>query len=455
MTVVERMGDWLVARTSRRSFLARGTMLATAASVAPADVLLRPGTAYAFVCECASPDCNCSQLCCDGYTQFCCTIDGGVNACPPGSFAGGWWLAVGSEYCTGARYYIDCMGTCQGCGCSDGFQFCGCDGLTCECALGDCDNRHVGCTEFRYGQCNTQIACSGRILCRVVTCTPPWELDLNCSTVAYEDDSTADHYAPCQDGPTSFAPPAPPAVAAMSATKTGKGYWIVDVAGTVTTYGDAINYGDLRTVTLNKPIVGMAVTKTGLGYWLVATDGGIFEFGDAAFYGSTGNVALNKPVVGMAADPAEHGYWLVATDGGIFDFAAPFDGSTGDVHLNKPVVGMAATPTGKGYWLVASDGGIFEFGDAGFFGSTGNVVLNKPVVGMAATPTGKGYWLVASDGGIFEFGDAGFHGSTGNVALNKPIVGMAASPTGGGYWLVASDGGIFDFGDAGFYGSRA
>ena len=60
----------------------------------------------------------------------------GINACPPGTFAGGWWKADGSEYCSGPRYYIDCMGECHGCGCGGG-GFCpGCDGLTCECALG-------------------------------------------------------------------------------------------------------------------------------------------------------------------------------------------------------------------------------------------------------------------------------------------------------------------------------
>ena len=28
-----------------------------------------------------------------GWTVFCCTINKGVNACPPGSFAAGWWKA--------------------------------------------------------------------------------------------------------------------------------------------------------------------------------------------------------------------------------------------------------------------------------------------------------------------------------------------------------------------------
>jgi len=452
VSVTERVGGFLANRTSRRSFLARATMAATAVSVGPVDFLIRPGTAYAQVCECApGSDCDCSSLCCDGYTQFCCTINNGVNACPPGSFAGGWWKADGSIYCAGPRYYIDCMGECQGCGCGGG-SFCpSCDGLECECALGSCANRHVGCTEFRYGQCNQQIACSGRISCRVVSCTPPWLLDASCSTVSQTDDSTANHYAPCQDGPTTYVVP----VVGLAATPTGNGYWIVDADGLVRSFGAAGAYGSMAGRTLAKPIVGMAATPTGKGYWLVAADGGIFAFGDAAFDGSTGSITLAKPIVAMSDDPVSGGYRMAASDGGVFDFDAPFYGSMGNTRLARPVVGMAATKTGKGYWLVAADGGLFAFGDAAFHGSLGAVHLDRPVVGMAATPTDRGYWMVAADGGLFAFGDATFHGSLGAVHLAQPVVGMAATETGEGYWMVAADGGIFCFGDAHFYGSGA
>ena len=204
VSVTERLGGFLLARTSRRSFLAKTTLTATALSVSPLDFVLKPGSAYAAICQCVPGQaCDCSAPCCDGYTQFCCTINSGVNACPPGTFAGGWWKADGSIYCAGPRYYIDCMGSCHGCGCGSG-SFCpGCDGLLCECALGNCNNRHIGCAEFRYGQCHQEIACSGRISCRVVSCTPPWLLDHTCSTVAQTDESTANHFAACQNGPTA------------------------------------------------------------------------------------------------------------------------------------------------------------------------------------------------------------------------------------------------------------
>jgi hypothetical protein len=448
VTITSTIGEFLASRSTRRSFVSRATLTAAALSVSPVDFLLKPGSAYAFICQCVpGTDCGCSQLCCDGYTQFCCTINDGINACPPGTFAGGWWKADGSIYCAGPRYYIDCMGECQGCGCSGG-SFCpGCDGLTCECALGSCDNRHVGCTEFRYGQCHQEIACSGRIACRMVSCTPPWVFDPTCSTVAQTDDNTANHFAPCQNGPTGTY------VVGMAATAAGDGYWLAFNDGSVRSFGSAQYYGAMSGQPLNRPLVGMCRSSTGNGYYLVASDGGVFCFGDAQFQGSMGAQPLNRPVTGISTDHATGGYRIDASDGGIFDFNAPYEGSMGGQHLNKPVVGMATTPTGNGYWLVAADGGIFTFGDAEFFGSTGSQRLNRPVVGMASTPTGRGYWLVAADGGIFTFGDAGFFGSTGSQRLNQPVVGMASTHTGRGYWLVAADGGIFTFGDASYYGS--
>jgi hypothetical protein len=240
--------------------------------------------------------------------------------------------------------------------------------------------------------------------------------------------------------------------AAQQAAGGSPGYWLIGRNGQIFQFGTT-NYGDLRSTTLAKPIVGGTATRDGLGYWMVATDGGIFAYGDAGFHGSTGNLKLNKPIVGMAADPANGGYWMVASDGGIFAFGASFFGSMGGKPLTKPIVGIVPTPTGQGYWMVASDGGIFAFGDAGFYGSTGNIRLNKPIVGMASSSDGRGYWMVASDGGIFTFGDAAYYGSTGNLKLNRPVVGMAASQDGRGYWMVASDGGIFTFGDAAYLGS--
>ncbi len=465
-SLVERASTFLETHLSRRSFINRSAMAGSAVAVGSGlDLVLKPGTAYGYVCTCGNGSCGCGSTCCSGFSEFCCSVNGGYNYCPTGTVMGGWWKADNSSYCNGPRYYMDCNATCScDTGCGNGWGFCApdCDGTNCGCGPDGCDSFLTGCFQFRYGQCNQQLDCMGRIVCRVVACVPPWTIDPTCTTALAEDDSTAEQNEPCWT-PAPPAPPPPPCtsvltncqVCGMAAGTGGSGYAVVTSFGRLLAYGDFTSDGDLSSMTLTQPIVGMAATPTGKGYWLVASDGGIFAFGDAPFQGSMGGHPLNRPIVGMAATPTGKGYWLVASDGGIFAFGdAPFQGSMGGHPLNRPIVGMAATPTGKGYWLVASDGGIFAFGDAPFQGSMGGHPLTQPIVGMAATPTGKGYWLVASDGGLFAFGDAPFQGSMGGHPLNQPIVGMAATPTGKGYWLVASDGGIFAF-DAGFYGSPA
>lgn len=180
-------------RTSRRGFLARVAVVGSALAVGPGRFLLRPGTAYATVC---GIDASCSS----GYTAFCVTVNDGVNRCPPGSLVGGWWKSDNAAFCCGnARYYIDCHSTCS-CGCGGGNNFCGegCRNCSCGCGpTGQCDERKVCCNNFRYGQCNQSVSCTGPVWCRVVTCTPPWKIPAwDCSATSATDQRTGQHSAP-------------------------------------------------------------------------------------------------------------------------------------------------------------------------------------------------------------------------------------------------------------------
>ncbi len=460
--LVARTAKVLENRLSRRSLINRSAFVGSAVAVGSGlDLALRPGTAYGQICECGNAGCSCGSTCCSGFSEFCCAVSG-ANYCPANTIMGGWWVAEGSSYCNGPRYYMDCNSTCT-CtsGCGGGFPFCepGCDQTGCGCGSNGCDSFLTGCLQFRYGQCNQNVPCLGRIVCRVVACVPPWTVDPTCTSAVAVDNSTAEQNEPCW----TTAPPAPPCNSPLTncqavgllPTADGNGYAVLTSFGKLLAYGDFMSDGDASALQLDAPIVAAASSKTG-GYWLVGADGGIFDYGGAPFLGSMGGQPLNAPMAGMAAAPNGQGYWLVAADGGIFDYGdAPFLGSTGGQPLNAPVVGMAATPTGQGYWLVAADGGIFAYGDAPFLGSMGGQSLNAPVVGMAATPTGQGYLLVAADGGIFAYGDAAFDGSTGALRLVQPVVGMAGYGQDAGYWLVARDGGIFAFGRAPFLGSAA
>lgn len=161
--------------TSRRSFLTRTAVVGSALAVGPIDFILKPGTAYGYVCG----------SCSDGWTAFCCTINSGRNSCPPGSFIAGWWKADNAAYCCGAaRYIIDCNATCP-------------TQCSCRCAGGSCDNRRTCCNQFRYGQCHQEIACYGPVVCRVATCTVPWRYDPSCTTSSATDNRTVEHGAPC------------------------------------------------------------------------------------------------------------------------------------------------------------------------------------------------------------------------------------------------------------------
>jgi hypothetical protein len=196
--LVQSAGAALANRTSRRGFLSKSALVGSALAISPASYVLRPGTAYAAICNCNGSACDCGAQCCDGYTEFCCTLTG-VNTCPPGTLAAGWWKVDGSEFCGGGpRYYLDCNAGCGGCGCG-GSGLCSgaCSGTGCGCAHGSCDNRKAGCTLFRYGQCNRHVACVGPIVCRVVTCVPPWQIDGSCGTTPLTDNNTRFHDRPC------------------------------------------------------------------------------------------------------------------------------------------------------------------------------------------------------------------------------------------------------------------
>jgi len=188
--LVDAGASVLASESDRRSFLVRMAVAGSALSVAPLRYILQPGTAYAAVC---GSDATCDS----GYTAMCCTVTG-ANHCPPGSFPGGWWKADNSSWCCGhARYYVDCNMECG--------QPC-----PCHCASGTCDERKVCCNQFRYGQCHQEIACYGPILCRVVSCVPPWTFEASCTPDLRVDNATAEHSAPCIPGCPPPPPPPPP-----------------------------------------------------------------------------------------------------------------------------------------------------------------------------------------------------------------------------------------------------
>src|SRR5690606_4898656 len=101
--LVEGASKLLATRFDRRGFFGRA-----AVAEHPVNYVLKPMGAYGAICNCSGRNCDCGASCCDGYTEFCCTIYG-QNSCPPGTITAGWWKVDGSNFCGGGpRYYMDC-----------------------------------------------------------------------------------------------------------------------------------------------------------------------------------------------------------------------------------------------------------------------------------------------------------------------------------------------------------
>jgi hypothetical protein len=195
MTVGERLaaaaGRLLARRVSRRDALSRVAVAGAAFAVAPARYLVRPGTAWAVI----GPGQCASGRCLDGYTAFCCEIQHGRNTCPNGTYVAGWWKCTsyrGSGLCAaeGVRYYVDCNRM-------PGRAFPG----GCQCAQGDCGRRRVDCNHFRYGQCNTQVAGTTEVVCRLMICQNPATVGwMHCNDTEMVDNQTCYHDADCLHG---------------------------------------------------------------------------------------------------------------------------------------------------------------------------------------------------------------------------------------------------------------
>lgn len=188
--VVEAIARRLGGRDVERRSVLLGTAVAgSAIATNPKGYVLRPQTAYASIC---GPGTGPGA----GWTVFCASINGGRNTCPEGSFAAGWWKAADSSWCGGRyRYIVDCNARCTKCttGCSDGICDSTCWNCSCSHGVsGSCDDRRNCCSAFRYGQCNTQVACSGGVRCRLVSCTPPYEWEA-CTSLSLVDNRTSEH----------------------------------------------------------------------------------------------------------------------------------------------------------------------------------------------------------------------------------------------------------------------
>ena len=288
-----------------------------------------------------------------------------------------------------------------------------CDGTNCGCGPDGCDSYLTGCLQFRYGQCNQDVDCIGRIVCRVVACVPPWEVDPTCTTANAEDDATAEQNAACW---TPAPPPPPPPPCGSPAD----------------------------------PLPGRRHGVQSRRRRLRADDGirealrlrGLPDDGDES--GDCPEQADRRhgrhPAAGLLVGGRRRRHLHLRRRP-----VLRLDGRPGPQPADG---GDGRHPHGRGYWFVAADGGIFSFGDARSTGPWGPGP--QPAhCGHGRHPDGRGLLVRGRRRRHLLFRRRRVPRLDGGQSSTSPMVGMAATPTGRGYWFVAADGGIFSFGDAG------
>jgi hypothetical protein len=349
--MVSKAAGLLERKSSRRGFILGSAMVGSAVAVAGCAPGTQPGTPYSHITDCGG------GLCTDGYTEFCCTINNGVNACPPGTFVAGWWRADYSSFCNGTRYYMDCNQSC--CGPDLGNGFCaGCTECTCG---GGCDARRIYCNYFRYGQCHQEIGILGPIACRLVTCVPPYTIaEYACTTAAAVDNATAEH-APAH-GCTPPPPPPPPFFTARALP--------------------------LAAAAVENPDGSVAVFAR-------RTDGGVFYREHASTWGPANG--LNPSTTsGLTAVSDGSGQWVFArgSDKGIWyqrRVSGLWSGwqSLGPTAVSDPAA--VSTPTGVHVFVRGADDAVWfrRFTGSGFtnWTSLGGVLTSDPAVVSDSTGT--------------------------------------------------------------------
>src|SRR5438309_8504255 len=138
--------------------------------------------------------------------------------------------------------------------------------------------------------------------------------------------------------------------------------------GKVYGFGTAQKFGDAG-LTPGTSAVDLEPTPSGDGYWVVDDAGGVSSFGDAVYRGAPDTLTLkaDEKVTSLSSTPTGKGYWMFTDKGRVLTFGdAVSYGDMSKVPLNGPVLDSIVTSTGNGYYMVGSDGGIFAFGDAKF-----------------------------------------------------------------------------------------
>lgn len=275
----------------------------------------------------------------------------------------------------------------------------------------------------------------------------------------------------------------PSSVVAIASTPSGHGYWLMNAAGQVFNFGDALSFSSVPAEFSAFPAEegfysGLAVTPDGKGLWAVTlgpagVGGHVNTLGMAR---SFGNFALPACPAGSPC-PCCKGL-VAATNGtGLVGFTA--DGHVqilgrarnfGDFASHDPdnptcenddpdnpscLVGLAAPTNGKGLWAVTLDGHVDTLGrvrNFGDFASGGGGTAGGCCSGLVAPTNGMGLWGFSADGHVQSLGRAPDLGDLPTPLSGDGYTSVVATPSGRGLWAVTEGGHVGTLGDAFFFG---
>ena len=216
-----------------------------------------------------------------------------------------------------------------------------------------------------------------------------------------------------------------PGAAVTAIAPTPGGYLILRESAEVEAFGTAASLGlpscDARAVDL-------ASTFDGTGYWVLDEAGGIFTFGTATFFGSRPGLGVaHAPAVALAPTPSGRGYWIIDAAGGVFAFGdAGYFGSLPErgVAPNGQAVDLAALRGGNGYLILDQGGVVHAFGNEA--GPERQFRPYDDVTNAVALLERSGALAIVDERGlVYPCGPMAFVGSAAGLELAAPICDAA------------------------------
>jgi hypothetical protein len=209
------------------------------------------------------------------------------------------------------------------------------------------------------------------------------------------------------------------------------GHWVLLADGRVLAVDGAETHGDVVLSESSARPIDLCATPSDSGYWVLDHAGGVFSFGDAAFFGSIPGLGLAHPVdtVAMQSTTTGNGYWLIDRAGGVYAFGdAGYFGSAPERDEVLEAGAVDIVGDGEGYALLDGVGGIHRFGP-GASASAAVRPHDLAIHGIALVRSAWGGLLVIDrTGAVYPYGRAAFLGSAAQFAPSSPIVDAIASP---------------------------